>query len=43
MNATFQTIVIASVLILALGYVFRKQIWNSKKKNDGCGDGSCGC
>ncbi|MDC0628997.1 FeoB-associated Cys-rich membrane protein [Flavobacteriaceae bacterium] len=43
MNDFFQTLVIASVLVLALLYVFRKQLWNSKKKNSGCGNDSCGC
>ncbi|MDA9875316.1 MAG: FeoB-associated Cys-rich membrane protein [Flavobacteriaceae bacterium] len=43
MNDTFQTIIIASLLILALAYVFRKQLWKSKKKNNGCGNDGCGC
>ncbi|MDG1285539.1 MAG: FeoB-associated Cys-rich membrane protein [Flavobacteriaceae bacterium] len=43
MNDTFQTIVIASLLILALAYVFRKQLWKSKKKHNGCGNDGCGC
>ncbi|MDB2492796.1 FeoB-associated Cys-rich membrane protein [Flavobacteriaceae bacterium] len=43
MNETFQTIIIASLLILALAYVFRKQLWKSKKKNNGCGNDGCGC
>jgi len=33
MNETFQTVIIACILILALAYVFRKQLWKSKKKN----------
>ncbi|MBT7851257.1 MAG: FeoB-associated Cys-rich membrane protein [Flavobacteriaceae bacterium] len=43
MNETFQTVIIVSILILALAYLFRKQLWKSKKKNDDCGNGSCGC
>ncbi|MDG1384035.1 MAG: FeoB-associated Cys-rich membrane protein [Flavobacteriaceae bacterium] len=43
MNDFFQTLIIASVLVLALLYVFRKQLRKSGKKKDNCGDGDCGC
>ncbi|MDC1472256.1 FeoB-associated Cys-rich membrane protein [Flavobacteriaceae bacterium] len=43
MNDFFQTLIIASVLVLALLYVFRKQLRKSSKKKDNCGHGDCGC
>jgi len=43
MNDSLQTVIIASILILALAYVFRKQLWKSKKKNGSCGNDGCGC
>ncbi|MDG1394087.1 MAG: FeoB-associated Cys-rich membrane protein [Flavobacteriaceae bacterium] len=43
MNDLFQTVIIVFVLILALAFLFRKQLWKSKKTDDSCGNGSCGC
>lgn len=38
-----QYILVAVVTIAALGWLFRKQLFPSKKSTTGCGNGDCGC
>ncbi|WP_397302693.1 FeoB-associated Cys-rich membrane protein [Nonlabens ulvanivorans] len=37
-----QYILVAVVVLVALGWLFRKSLFPSKKKG-GCSDGNCGC
>lgn len=41
MNTSIQTLIIAVVVLIAVLYLFRKQLWKSGKKN--CGNDGCGC
>lgn len=42
MTTIFQYILVGVTVLIALGYLFRKQLF-PKKKSTGCGDGDCSC
>ena len=45
MNSFIQYILVFSALALAIGFLFRKYIWNPRKKKSvkACGHDDCGC
>tara|TARA_B110000483_G_scaffold140605_1_gene167871 strand:+ start:827 stop:958 length:132 start_codon:yes stop_codon:yes gene_type:complete len=43
MNAFLQNLIIAVVVLIAVLYLFRKQIWSSGKNKKDCGNDGCGC
>lgn len=44
MSETLQTILIITIVGMAIGFLVRKFIWKPKKSNSkSCGSGGCGC
>lgn len=43
MSTSFQTLIIAVVVLIAALYLFRKQLWRSGKNKKDCGNDGCGC
>ena len=43
MSTSFQTLIIAVVVLIAVLYLFRKQLWRSGKNKKDCGNDDCGC
>jgi|TARA_Y100000385_G_scaffold124296_1_gene129173 hypothetical protein len=43
MNAFIETLIIGAALVVALLYLFRKQLWKAANTKKNCGNGGCGC
>ena len=43
MNTSLQTLIIAVVVLIAVLYLFRKQLWKSGKNKKDCGNDGCDC
>ena len=43
MSTSFQTLIIAVVVLIAVLYLFRKQLRRSGKNKKDCGNDGCGC